>query len=50
MRKTIPGSRLMLVSDGMLSVMSKDDNYDILQIEPDGLNYIIEVLTLGGEE
>lgn len=50
MKKTVPGSRIMLVSYDRLSAMSKDYRYDILQIKPDGLDYIIEVLALGGEE
>jgi hypothetical protein len=44
MKKTIPGSRLMLVSYDTLSAMSTAGSYDILQIEPDGLSYIVEVV------
>ena len=40
----------MLVSYSMLLGMSKNNDYDILQIEPDGQDYIIEVLIRGGEE
>ena len=49
MKKTIPESSLMLVSYNTLMGMSKDKDINILQIEPDGLDYIIEVI-FGGEK
>lgn len=47
MKKTNPKSSLMLVNYNTMSAMSRNKNIDILQIEPDGIDYIVEVIFRG---
>lgn len=47
MKRTIPTSRLMLIDSDHLLAISCDKDFEIIQIESSGLDYIVEIQQKG---